>query len=1335
MAHLKIHGFVQIWSKKTSMAKLKRAVIEIVEGEKEVELVVSSQSRKNQWIFHLSNDASVVLRRRGKRLYHLHLTLKSSASLVVGKLSFTDAKQMKMFLDTFHQSRFPLMKPEGDRPGRSTRKVVNKTLLYIECDKAAYRFFRTSPLSKEKPLSVSNSPINPAEKEILKNRGEKRKTVFSSQDMNADILKEKDNPLPNKKLRRSHLQHESNKREKLLSLNLQEKHRDVNTVPSFNTNTSGYPNPGEIVPSFNTKANGYPNLGETVPSFNTNTSGYPNPGETVPSFNTNANGYPNPGETVPSFNTNTSGYPNPGETVPSFNTNANGYPTLGETVPSFNTNASGYPNPGETVPSFNTNTSGYPNPGETVPSFNTKANGYPNLGETVPSFNTNANGYPNRGETVPSFNTNANGYPNPGETVPSFNTKANGYPNLGETVPSFNTNANGYPNRGETVPSFNTKANGYPNPGETVPSFNTNANGYPNPGETVPSFNTNANGYPNPGETVPSFNTNANGYPNPGETVPSFNTKANGYPNLGETVPSFNTNANGYPNPGETVPSFNTNTSGYPNPGETVPSFNTNANGYPTLGETVPSFNTNLNGYANLGETVPSFNTNASGYPNPGETVPSFNTNASGYPNLGETVPLLNTKANGYPNPGETVPSFNTNTSGYPNPGETVPSFNTNINGYPNLGETVPSFNTNINGYPNPGETVPSFSSIDSPLELEHSQENPCFNQNSVLLDTDPKTPREGFPNLGNTCYMNAVLQSLFAIPSLANDLFTQGIPWENMSNNLIVPFSLLFAFKDISEANTKSMLLLNIKHSISDIAAIFCGDGQHDAHEFLGQCLDQLKEDMKTLNTTWPAKMETQRENSRAHLCAGDAATKVFMCPIVTNFELELQVSIVCRACGQAAMKTELNNYLSINLDCEQRALPLSLQDYFDLFFIPEVVECHCEKCESKSSVFRYKFRRLPRVLIVHLKRYSINEEWLLVKNYQQVKISKYLSLSSHCDEHTKPPLPLESKVSDEGHNVLKAPEMFGSSEPSMKRTTESNDSVVLHTRPDEGGEVQIFQGACEGARNVWQPQSGVESRSKLELVNTENEMLLENKLWAIGSMVNERDTFLPMICQLFGIPYPDSTQYDLQQVPEYPDLKNHEERNPAGESDPASTQLWEDNPTENKMLGGFQPQGVGTGLYQNSAMGNNKEILHPSPPPRVSQLDAQEDPMRGLGRSRGLRSLLTEGSDHSAGRDTTVAEGSEAESEEGPVELRTYRLISVISHIGDSSEGHYVSDVYDFQKQAWFLYNDMSVSEIPEAMVQKLRLGDGYIFFYMHNEIFETLLGEAQSSQLGAT
>lgn len=64
------------------------------------------------------------------------------------------------------------------------------------------------------------------------------------------------------------------------------------------------------------------------------------------------------------------------------------------------------------------------------------------------------------------------------------------------------------------------------------------------------------------------------------------------------------------------------------------------------------------------------------------------------------------------------------------------------------------------------------------------------------------------------------------------------------------------------------------------------------DAHEFLSQCLDQLKEDMEKLNKTWKTEPVPGEENS-----PDISATRVYTCPVITNLEFEVQHSIICKA------------------------------------------------------------------------------------------------------------------------------------------------------------------------------------------------------------------------------------------------------------------------------------------------------------------------------------------------------------------------------------------------------------------------------------------------------
>ena len=66
------------------------------------------------------------------------------------------------------------------------------------------------------------------------------------------------------------------------------------------------------------------------------------------------------------------------------------------------------------------------------------------------------------------------------------------------------------------------------------------------------------------------------------------------------------------------------------------------------------------------------------------------------------------------------------------------------------------------------------------------------------------------------------------------------------------------------------------------------------------------------------------------------------------------------------------------------------------------------------------------------------------------------------------------------------------------------------------------------------------------------------------------------------------------------------------------------------------------------------------------------------------------------------------------------TYHLMSMVSHHGNTTQmGHYVSDVYNTDRGRWFRYDDRRVSCRDEAEVLGDSERNGYIFFYMHEDL----------------
>ncbi|XP_041374613.1 ubiquitin carboxyl-terminal hydrolase 37-like isoform X2 [Gigantopelta aegis] len=276
--------------------------------------------------------------------------------------------------------------------------------------------------------------------------------------------------------------------------------------------------------------------------------------------------------------------------------------------------------------------------------------------------------------------------------------------------------------------------------------------------------------------------------------------------------------------------------------------------------------------------------------------------------------------------------------------------------------------------------------------KVSFSWQNRSINNQSKQTST-----LQGFSNLGNTCYMNAILQSLLGLDPFSNDvLYTN-----RKIHRLLSPTSLYGALARLMNSRckltgndlTRRDMLRNIKSAISSTARRFSGYQQHDAHEFLGQVLDQLKEEVTKITKATPSPNKDTKETE----------PKVFVNPTQDNFEFEVLHTITCFNCHEEVAKAERFNDLSVDLPQSSRR---SIQDALDVFFKKEELEYTCGKCGHSKSEVTHKFTRLPRILILHVKRYTYDTQIARRnKTGQNMSICRFLTLVSHCDESTQPP------------------------------------------------------------------------------------------------------------------------------------------------------------------------------------------------------------------------------------------------------------------------------------------------------------------------------------------
>lgn len=281
-----------------------------------------------------------------------------------------------------------------------------------------------------------------------------------------------------------------------------------------------------------------------------------------------------------------------------------------------------------------------------------------------------------------------------------------------------------------------------------------------------------------------------------------------------------------------------------------------------------------------------------------------------------------------------------------------------------------------------------------------------------VARSGSPQKTLQGFSNLGNTCYMNAILQSLYGLEALRHELVHS-----ELSENF-PPDSLSFAMKILFIAKLQnkpreviSKLLLRVKDAISKSATRFSGYLQHDAQEFLCQCLDQLKEDTQRLNRLLSEGMGRQSLPNHLRLSS----------PTAENVEFTVVHTIRCLECGESVTKEELFHDLSLDMPKQSDIYPSTIQVALDQFFEFEDINYTCEKCKGKEARLSHKFSKLSRYIILNLKRYAYNfDSSQNSKVRKDIQIPRYLTLSRHCVSKVQKPCNGEATPTDESAMVL---------------------------------------------------------------------------------------------------------------------------------------------------------------------------------------------------------------------------------------------------------------------------------------------------------------------------
>lgn len=277
---------------------------------------------------------------------------------------------------------------------------------------------------------------------------------------------------------------------------------------------------------------------------------------------------------------------------------------------------------------------------------------------------------------------------------------------------------------------------------------------------------------------------------------------------------------------------------------------------------------------------------------------------------------------------------------------------------------------------------------------------------------------KTGLHNLGNTCYLNTILQCLGHCEVFRNFILDKQYRVRCEGDTLIDGVSQTFhTLWRENQTGAPRQLVRVMAHKLKNMMYVF---EQNDISEFVGLLVDKLHQEIAFPLLVNPLHGMVYRNHSydqqRKKMDeAWIEAHKKEYSPLTDLFHGQLVSQIICGGCNKIHHNYEI--FLNTTLSIHGSTLDDCLNHHFEDETInhedtPKDELWVCDACKTSApSVKTTRLWRNPKVLMVTLKRFNAN----LQKINQDVEIPHVLDLS----EHTLGPTPTKYTLQSVGFHL----------------------------------------------------------------------------------------------------------------------------------------------------------------------------------------------------------------------------------------------------------------------------------------------------------------------------